>query len=496
MRFKILTIYLPLTAIFVVCYIFFSLFQFKGTMPLFSGEDSFYHVGMAKFILNHGIVQTFPWLHFTTINAKFVDHELLFHLLLIPFIKLFGENVGPKVMDVLFISLAFSTLFLVFQHYKLKLSALYTVVILFIMPGDFYFRMAFIRVQGVALFMMTLSYYFILKNNRLGLLIVSFLFVWLYGGSVFLPALIFIYLLSQILIGDKIDWRIIVFGISGFVLGLFLNPYFPKNIFFLYSQIFQTGIGAKPYSGGEWRPYDTWYWTTISIIPIITFFGSILITTARNIKVDAKKFALIIFSFFILFLQWKSKRFVEYWPFFATTSGLLIVGDYFEHYFERIKNTKIIIWFSTLAAVLTFLIIIKANAEISQGFMDTKTPINIRTTENVNQYLLNNSEQGDIVFTDDWDVFPFYFFYNQKDYYIMGLDPEFMNQYSHTLYDEYASISSGDDSSDLERIKSDFRAKWILVGADHPQFRFNLRNRKDLFTEVFQNNDYYLFKIN
>ena len=496
MRKKILTFYLPLAAIFIASFVFFTLFQFKKTMPLFSGEDSFYHVGMAKFILNHGIVQTFPWLQFTTLNAKFVDHELLFHLLLIPFIKLFGENIGPKVMDVLFISLAFSTIFLIFNHYKLKLASLYTAIILFVMPGDFYFRMAFIRVQGVALFMMTLSYYFILKKNLLGLSIVSFLFVWLYGGSVFLPALVIIYFISQLLTGEKIDWKILIYGLSGFALGLILNPYFPKNISFLYSQIFQTGIGAKPYSGGEWRPYDSWYWATISIVPIIIYFGSIVLCLARNIKIDAKKLSLVIFSFFMLFLQWKSKRFVEYWPFFASVSGILILGQYLEQYINKIKNTKNIIWISMIITGILFAIIIKSHAEIAQGYTDTVTPINITTTQKVNDYLIKNSNPGDIVFADDWDVFPFYFFYNQQNYYIVGLDPEFMNQYNHNLYEEYASISSGNDSNNLERIKTDFNSKWILVGADHPEFRFNLENKKDLFTEVYQNNDYFLFKIN
>lgn len=493
---RIIMSYLPLAAVFSISLIFFALFQFKETMPLFSGEDSFYHVGMAKFILNHGIVQTFPWLSFTTLNDKFVDHQLLFHLLLIPFIKLFGENIGPKVMDILFISLSFSTLFLIFNHYKLKLSALYAIIIIFIMPGDFYFRMSFIRVQGVALFFITLSYYFILKNNRITLFILSFLFVWLYGGSIFLPALIFMFIISQLLTGEKVDWRILAYGLGGFILGIILNPYFPKNIFFLYSQIFQTGIGAKSYSGGEWRPYDAWYWATISIVPIMIFFGSIIIALAKNIKINSKKLLLIVFSFFLLFLQWKSKRFVEYWPFFASVCGVLIIGQYFETFLDKIKNTKNIIWLSMIATAILFAVLIKSNTEIAQGYTDTHTPINITTTKNVNQYLLDNSKPGEIVFTDDWDVFPFYFFYNQNNYYIVGLDPEFMNQYNHTIYEEYASISSGKDPNNLERIKTDFRASWVLVGSDHPQFKYNLQNRKDLFTEVFQNNDYYLFKIN
>lgn len=496
MRKNLLITIFSFATVFLISFVFFALFEFKGTMPLFSGEDSFYHVGMAKYISSHGIPQTFPYLNFTIINDKFVDHQLLFHLLLVPFIKLFGENIGPKLMNILFISLTFSLIFLIFRHYKLKLAALYSALILFTMPCDFYFRMAFIRVQGVALFLMTLSYYFILKNNCIALLITSFFFVWLYGGSVFLPALIVIYIISEALSGEKIDWKIILYGISGFALGIIINPYFPKNIFFLYSQIFQTGIGAKPYSGGEWRPYDTWYWTTISIIPIVIFFGSILFSLARNIKIDARKLTLLLFSFFMLLLQWKSKRFVEYWPFFASVTGILLIGQYFEKSMEGMKRNANIILFSTMASILVFIITIKASVEITQGYKDTKTPINASATKQVNDYLIANSESGQIIFTDDWDVFPFYFFFNQKNYYIVGLDPEFMNLYSHTLYEEYSKISSGNDTENLERIKEDFNSSWVLVGKDHPNFKRNLNNKPSLFTEVFENSDYTLYKVN
>jgi len=495
MRKKFIIILAQFFAIFSVSSIFFTLFEFNKRMPLFSGEDSFYHVGMAKYIANHGIPQTFPYLNFTTINEKFVDHELLLHLMLIPFIKLFGDNIGPKAMNILFVALAFSFLLLIFRHYKLKLAAFYTVLVLFTMPCDFYFRMAFIRAQGVALFLITLSYYLILRNNRIALLIISFLFVWLYGGSIFLPVLVTIYIISQALSGEKINWTIAIYGIAGFILGIIVNPYFPNNISFLYSQVFQTGIGAKLYSGGEWRPYDTWYWTTISIVPIILFFGPIVFSLARNIKIDAKKMTLVLFSFFLLLLQWKSKRFVEYWPFFATTTGILMIGQYLENYLKNVKRNFGIFVFATATSIVIFAFFLKSNIEITKGYNDTVTPINIESTKQVNDYLISHSEAGQIVFTDDWDVFPFYFYFNQKNYYIVGLDPEFMNQYNHTLYEEYAGISSGNDSGNLERIKKDFNASWIIVGADHPKFRFNLQTKPDLFENVFQNKDYYLYKV-
>lgn len=486
----------PFLAIFAITFFFFSLFEFNKKMPLFSGEDSFYHVGMAKYISQNGIPQKFPTLFFTTLNEKFVDHQLLFHLTLIPFIKIFGENIGPKILNITFIALAFSFLYLIFRQKKLYLSWFYPLLLLISMPSDFYFRMAFIRVQAAALFFMTAAIFFIISKKYLWLGIFAFLFVWLYGGSIFMPGFILLYFISQLLTGEKIDWKIISFGLGGFILGLTINPYFPKNIHFLYSQIFQTGIGAKSYSGGEWHPYDSWYWFSISLTSIIIFFGGILLVLAKHIKLRSIDILLVTISIFFLILQWKSKRFVEYWPFFGALAGIFLAAKYFEEKSKIFSNSKAHIAGGAISmSILMLLVGYKANIEITHGYNDTATPIDLVNTKSVNQYLLDNSRAGEIIFTDDWDMFPFYFYFNQKNNYIVGLDPEFMNQFDHTLYEEYAAISSGLDGNNLERIKADFKASWVLVSKDHPEFRYNLISNPELFEKSFDNSDYTLFKV-
>jgi len=77
------------------------------------------------------------------------------------------------------------------------------------------------------------------------------------------------------------------------------------------------------------------------------------------------------------------------------------------------------------------------------------------------------------------------------------------------LYREFSFISSGKDSRNLERIKNNFRAKWILIKNDHMEFYINIKQRPDLFEEVLiaRNNslidkypgasgkEYYLFRV-
>lgn len=98
-------------------------------------------------------------------------------------------------------------------------------------------------------------------------------------------------------------------------------------------------------------------------------------------------------------------------------------------------------------------------------------------------YLENHSDAGDLVFTDDWDVFPLYFFHNRHNHYIVGLDPKFTHQREPDLWNRYVKISRGKVPStirlasatdgseqatvDLEDIREAFGARWVVVDDDH-----------------------------
>jgi len=495
---KKIIILIPALIIFVIIFAFFSQFQFSARNPYFSGEDAFYHVGMAKYIMAHGIAQKFPYLYFTVLNEQFVDHHFLFHLFLIPFISAFGDVPGAKLYIISVVAANFALLYLIFRELKLKFALIYPIILFFLMPSDFYFRMSFIRAESTSLFFMLLLYFLIIKGKPWAVGILAFLYVWLYNAFPFIFVLLFAYFIVQLFSGKKVDYKILLFGILGTAAGLVINPYFPKNIGFFFVQTFETGLGAKPYVGGEWRPYDTWFWFSISMVPIIFFFGGIAISFLKNLKQNSKTLILFVLSLFLIFLQWKSKRFVEYWPFFGAVTGLAFCGNYLEEKMLKFKDNlkELEGWF--IAIVLIVLIPISLSygkTQFNRGLKDSSTTWQVDSARQAHNYLKSHSDDGDIVFTDDWDVFPVYFYLNQKNYYIVGLDPEYMNQYDSRLYQEYADISSGRDSFRLDHIKKDFKSTWVLVANDHQKFKNNLEQQPDLFEKVFDNGNYYLFKV-
>lgn len=566
--------------------------QFNPNNPYLAELDSYYHVKMAELLQAEGVPHKFPWLQFTILRDNYVDHHLLFHILLIPFTDLFGPILGAKLFQALIVGAGFLLFYLVLKSSGVKGAFSLSLFALFTMSSDFYFRMSFIRDMALSLFLIMLGIYLTTKppetkadaRAKEGLLhtaadpkrsvpvvlvcvflvathlvvlvpfalgiylaacwvariwgwrpgilfLVCACYVWAYGGFMFLPIFALTFFVAQIMMGEKPDRCILLASWAGMIAGLVLNPYFPKNLDFLYHQIFKTGLGAEQYAGGEWQSYESWLWLQSNAIPVVIFFGGIVLALMKRLEQSAKTVAVFVFSLLFLALVWKSKRFVEYSSFFMPLAGFSLIGPFLHAKAEERKRggfwkkTENVFYGIAALALLCVSIIfafVPSRSEnlflgqIEKALRDTQTLFSMSALRKVHGYLVQNSAPGDIVFTDDWDVFPRYFFVNAKNYYIVGLDPEFMNQYSGEpfnqpgwLFLEFAQISSGAAPNNLERIKNHFKAKWIVVNTSHNQFYENLKRQPGLFEEVLfavndsavddypaaQDDGYYLFKV-
>lgn len=488
--------------LFIVAVVFVTAyrFQFNPQTPYFTGEDSFFHVGLAQYMIDHGlIVHQFPYLNFTILSAHFTDWYFLFSVILIPFIKVFGEVVGPKILVLVLLGCVFGVVYLIFKSQKLKLAPLYALILFFLMPAHFYLRMSFIRAPVLSLLLMLLVIYFFLKNKPMALAITMFLYVWAYYmASPLIFVILFSYFIVSILMGEKINYRLIIYPLIGFVIGFIFNPFFPQNINFFVVQIID--LGAKnPLLGSELQPYDTWFWFSNSIMVLGLFFGGILISFMKNLKQNSKVIVVLIFTLFVLALQWKSRRFVEYWAVLGGMTGILLCGRYFEEILIPIKKSlfkpeKIVIIIITIIFLeVGFLSMIFS---FSNTQKDIGTDSRIDSLKEVSVYLKDNSSAGDIVFNDNWDVFPYLFYFNQKDYYIVGLDLNCMKFYNQNLYTEYINLTSKNDPNiDISAIKTDFKSKWMVISADKSDLIYRIEARPDLFSKKLTRGQFIIYQV-
>lgn len=485
----------------IAFYFYTQLFSLK----YFYGEDSFYHVAITKYMMEHGlIIRQFPYLNFTILKDNFVDWHFGFHLLLIPFIKIFGEINGPKILEMLLVAGVFGLIFLIFKEKKLKLSFLYTIFLFFLMPTPFYLRMAFIRAPILSLFVTLLALLFFIKNRPIALALTIFIYCWVYSlGSFLILIPIISFIIIQILRQEKVEYKIFVWALIGYFAGIIVNPYFPHNISSLIVQLEAASQNNRWYAGLEWRSPSAWDWFYNTLATTLLFLGGLVITIIKNIKQDTKKVAILIFSICILVLQWKSQRFYEYWPVFGGLIGFLLAGPYLETFLQNFRSNlkKLETW------VVVLIILIFVQVSLFHGiwsYLELKKHMQNQLNnpfasylEDIGNYLNNNSAQGDVVFTR-WDYFPYLFYFDQKNYYIGGLDPIFTEKYNNFLFQKYIALTlaSKIEDIDLRTIKYDFNANWVLVNESNQDFKDKLKNNSQLFQQMYEKNGFTVYKVN
>ncbi len=143
------------------------------------------------------------------------------------------------------------------------------------------------------------------------------------------------------------------------------------------------------------------------------------------------------------------------------------------------------------------------------GYLLPKT-YNLGRAREVAEWLFNNSQTGDIVFHTRWDQFAELFFWNQKNYYINGMDPIFMYAANPSLYwkqhffayDQASAFTCGAMRCTQETaeesykvLKDDFRARYIYLQKKRSLNFLQYLTSDPRFKKVFENDEDTVFEV-
>jgi hypothetical protein len=148
---------------------------------------------------------------------------------------------------------------------------------------------------------------------------------------------------------------------------------------------------------------------------------------------------------------------------------------------------------ATAAAILAggvgyvALLFLTAGAQLTELQKSVRCGYDLPAIRQAMTWLKDNSEPGSLIFTDDWDIFPVYFYYNHHNHYIVGLDPKFTDEVSPELWQRYVKLSRGQFPSDIVVRRPDergrlrdvvepvtiedftraFGCRWVMTDRDH-----------------------------
>lgn len=435
----------------LIFFVSLAMFGWLQIEPTLLDPDSFYHAEMAELISGQGIIIDFPWLSQTILTNDFADQHLLYHLLLAPLTYFLDPLLAVKIASVVLNSLFLLLIAWYLKKQKIKYCWLYLLLLLTI--GPFIMRLCLPKASPLALILLWLGIYCFERKKYLFLFLISFLYVWAHGGFLLLLVAAMIFAVVEY-VDKKINHvRAILIIIAGFIAGLVINPYFPKNLIFYWHQVIQIGfINYKDEVrvGAEWYSYNipdfigatnlVWIFVVLALIIFIFYF--------KKQELPAKQWLAL--GLFLLIMTIRSRRFVEYFVpvaviWISYAMNWFINSPYFSSQYQKLfasfnKNK-----------ILSYLLVIYLSVVIPFGIgntfyslkQETKKGFSFSLFQGAAEFMKNNIKPGEIIYHGKWDDFPILFYHDSNNYYLVGLDATFMYKYNKEQYWLWRHLSEG-----------------------------------------------------
>jgi hypothetical protein len=513
----------------------------------FLDPDSFYHVKMALLIMRLGIVHGFPWLPYTTLAHAYADQHLLYHLLLIPFISLYGPFVGAKASTAIFAALALAAFYAALKAYRVRLPIVFTLMLA--TSTAFMFRVNLTKTSALSIATLMLGLVLIKKKKPIALFALSWAYVYLYAGWPLMGVVVVAFLIGRALTDRMFEkhplhswadvwfWRRLFsrrpaalrdffraeegrnfFAVSaGLVSGLVLNPYFPVNLRFYWEQIVQIAVlnyHDKISVGVEWYPYPMpdFYYENAAIFMafaagmvlmiMLIFWDDAVKKSVRRLTCDEVSPMIASFFLAILFfiLALRSRRNVEYFAPFAMFAAALL----FTAVSDRVD------WSALCARVRGLLpkkaatavrldVVLTAYVAILLVFFGARNYLGVRDTyqggiawtkfSKTGAWLAAHVPPGSIITHSDWDEFPPLFFWDDTDRYLCGLDPRFFYRQDPKRYWFWVDVSTGKLTGDVTaQVRKVLGSAVFVVARDHVDMQIMLE-RDPHAVRVYQDED-------
>jgi hypothetical protein len=473
------SIQIYLTSILIAIVTFGGL-QYLG-MGKFSDPDGFYHAKAAQLLASGELHNTFPWLQYTTWKDGYADQHYIYHWLLVPF-------SSPQLLplSIIIFGLIFVALFVVVLRRWQVSWPLFWLIIMLTGSTDFLFRINLVKANTISLIFLMIITLLLIKwhesrhwINLLWLSLISLLFTWTYGGFVFVPVLVGLYTIAVLVADRKIDYKPLLVISGGIIMGVISHPHGSHLWSLLYDQLFLTGLGAGHVvpAGNEWLAYN-WDWFFHTNVPVMFAWlisaGIVIYSWSRGKVVSWQIIWVQLIALFLLFLTLWHRRFIEYFVPFAVIASAVSLSPYLiKISWPEVK--KVLKLQSQLYIVILMVIAIVAGGgiyNVKKTVLAMRDGVSSELYEPAAEFMVQQSQTGDIIFNTQWDQFPQLFYWDSKNYYLVGLDPTFMYLENKDLYWQWRIVADDQEEkwhsvAELHRIIStDFHSKFLFVEND------------------------------
>lgn len=488
--------------------------------------DGYYHIKWARLLWDnmrarHFWPPSFIWLPLTTLNPHdYVDHHLLYHIILIPFTWFRDLQTGAKIAAVLFAGLAVFSCYWLIVRFEIRYRLIWLVALLG-SSAPFLYRLNMAKAPPFAIIFLALGTYFLFTRKFWQMLPLAFIFALTYDMFVLLVIAVVIWTIVIVWTEERFEWRPLAWVVLGSVLGLVINPYFPHNLYLFYEHA-RVKIVAGDFAtkvGQEWYPYDTMEFVANCLVALGAMLTGYLAFGATDRKRSERPLYFLILSTALMLMTARWKRFAEYFPPFAVLFAAFTLEEFwrsravFTHLPQDVMADLQPFLDRQEAAATTkesrsqevwkviALGIVGATLGIALFANVYRTAKDIRDSDRRDYYakgaawMRANIPSGERVFNTDWDDFPRLFFFDPTHNYVSGLDPTYLLDKDRGLSDLYVDITTGETEDPGPQIRDRFGARWVFSdNKDHDSFYDNAM-RSGWFDAVYKDDDCFVLHI-
>ena len=423
--------------------------------------DGMYHLRMARLYAERGLFTDFPWMQFAFTQDYWVDHHLLYHLLLIPLSSL-QMVPAQQWAGALFGALALTACSLYLLRHRVPRVWLFAPLLL-LSSDMFLFRMMMARSMSLALVLIIVLAHALEHRKRLVMLLASFLFIWSYHAALVALPMALGYTLLLRYRERRWDYAPLVFTGAGLLFGLTLNPFFPQTFTFLFFHTLPlsslaSGGGAEVPANfspwvGEWRPMHLSAWLLTAGPALVAAVAVPLACWRGRARWSAGILLLGLLALAGLCASLFSARALEYAvPLaFITAARVLAVSPP-----EWPLRARRAVYGAALALLLGLGVLY--HLDLRDDFTVDPRPV-----AGAARWLEQNTKPGSVVFHADYTMWSYLFMHNVHNNYIVGLSPLWMYNWDPQRYLIYRATARAQGTDPVATIRDYFRSEFAVL---------------------------------
>ncbi len=443
-------------------------------------------------MLVHGPLTSFPWLDLTSLGTHFADQHFLFHVLTMPFVRVFGVLSGGQIAAVFFAVCFSFVLFFSLRRLRVPHAKFWT--LLAIASPPLFFRLSLGKASPLALSWFVLGITALMMRSPWLAFFTGAGFALTHGGWLILLGCQGLMVMGEALhdhiVCDRswrdalraISWKTIFSSWAGVVVGLCLHPNAKQLPAFLWVQVVQIGFLTPIHQlrlGSEWYPSTVAeVIASFSLLLMVAYalcFGFLFARRSIRSTVRSKQAIALALPAAVLFaFVFKSRRFIEYaLPLFVL--WLAVLSSFVD--WSRFRSEVMLLWQERTSWLkqgsrrLLAAVFIGA-AVFVLGHQQITLYRTLHAHATAFQYwaatiavLRQHVPAGGRVYHVFWDEFPVLFATADEYRYISGLDPTFLLAASSTLSSAHMAVAfqSVTSTEPYRVIVDQFHADAVLI---------------------------------